>query len=345
MRDDFGGRLRRRREEKGVSLAAIAEQTKIKASLLEALERNDVSQWPPGIFRRAYIRSYAAAVGLDADVVVHEFLALHPDRAERFAEEPTVVAADDGRTSAPPTRLRYLMDSAIGSLGRRRRVPTPVPTTAPPSVEKQVSPGPDLVSAFSVDVPVSAEPAIVAVSPLAGSVSADPTLMELARLSTTFGRIGRVEDIQPLLLDAATLLQASGLIVWAWDERAEGLRPVLTAGYSDRILAQLPTLPPDADNVTADAFRSGRTCSIPGADRSNAALVVPMLGATRCTGVLALELPCTGEPAASVQAMATVLAALLALVIGDTASIEADPRAEGTRPRDEASPNLRAMRS
>src|SRR5687767_246058 len=52
MTDSFGARLRQRREQQDIALLTIAEQTKIKLSLLEALERDDVSQWPAGIFRR-----------------------------------------------------------------------------------------------------------------------------------------------------------------------------------------------------------------------------------------------------------------------------------------------------
>ena len=39
MRESFGARLRQRREAQAIALATIAEQTKIKLSLLEALER------------------------------------------------------------------------------------------------------------------------------------------------------------------------------------------------------------------------------------------------------------------------------------------------------------------
>jgi hypothetical protein len=43
MPESFGARLRERRERQHVALATIAEQTKIKLSLLEALERDDYS--------------------------------------------------------------------------------------------------------------------------------------------------------------------------------------------------------------------------------------------------------------------------------------------------------------
>lgn len=78
-RDAFGSRLRGQREHRGITLKAIAESTKLKESLLAALERGDLSQWPQGLFRRAYIRDYATAIGLPAQSVVDEFNRLFPD--------------------------------------------------------------------------------------------------------------------------------------------------------------------------------------------------------------------------------------------------------------------------
>ena len=71
---DFGARLREARELKGITLNEIAAATKISISVLEALEQNDISRLPGGIFSRAFIRSYANAVGLDPEKAVREFL-------------------------------------------------------------------------------------------------------------------------------------------------------------------------------------------------------------------------------------------------------------------------------
>jgi cytoskeleton protein RodZ len=78
---DFGGKLRLARERRGISLRQIAASTKISIGALEALERNDISKLPGGIFSRAFVRSYAVEVGLDPDVTVREFL-------DRFQGEP-----------------------------------------------------------------------------------------------------------------------------------------------------------------------------------------------------------------------------------------------------------------
>jgi cytoskeleton protein RodZ len=97
--DDFGGRLRQARERRGISLRQIATTTKIAAAALEALERNDVSKLPGGIFSRAFVRSYAIEVGLDPDATVQEFL-------ERFDQDapPT---AESVSTSVPEAEIEF----------------------------------------------------------------------------------------------------------------------------------------------------------------------------------------------------------------------------------------------
>jgi transcriptional regulator with XRE-family HTH domain len=75
----FGGRLRRERERRRIALESIAENTKISMSFFEDLERDDVSRWPSGIFRKSFIRAYAQAIGLDPDEVTREFLERFPD--------------------------------------------------------------------------------------------------------------------------------------------------------------------------------------------------------------------------------------------------------------------------
>src|SRR4051812_10676524 len=74
----FGAKLREARERQGVSLRQIANATKISIGALEALERNDVSRLPGGIFSRAFVRSYAVEVGLDPDATIQEFIASLP---------------------------------------------------------------------------------------------------------------------------------------------------------------------------------------------------------------------------------------------------------------------------
>ena len=101
----FGSRLRMQRERHGVALAAIAESTKIKLSLLDQLERGDVSHWPRGLFRRAYLRDYAGAIGLPPEPLVAEFCRLFP---EDGAPSQTI-----GVEESEPMRLAFPTGPAL----------------------------------------------------------------------------------------------------------------------------------------------------------------------------------------------------------------------------------------
>jgi transcriptional regulator with XRE-family HTH domain len=77
--ESFGRRLRRERERRKIELASIAETTKISVSLLQDLERDDVTRWPSGIYRRSFFRAYAQAIGVEPDATTREFLERFPD--------------------------------------------------------------------------------------------------------------------------------------------------------------------------------------------------------------------------------------------------------------------------
>src|SRR3954467_6883417 len=90
---DFGRKLRDARERRGVPLRQIANATKIAVAVLEALERNDISRLPGGIFSRAFVRSYASEVGLDSEKIVQEFVAQFPQDSIA-AGQPTTGPSD-----------------------------------------------------------------------------------------------------------------------------------------------------------------------------------------------------------------------------------------------------------
>src|ERR1700746_2378790 len=92
--EDFGGSLRKARARRGISLRQIAASTKISAAALEALERNDISRLPGGIFSRAFVRSYAIEVGLDPEATIAEFVAQFPNDSVT-AGHPTSEQVED----------------------------------------------------------------------------------------------------------------------------------------------------------------------------------------------------------------------------------------------------------
>jgi transcriptional regulator with XRE-family HTH domain len=113
----LGTRLRRERERRHISLEDVACRTKIGMGLLQDLERDDVSRWPGGIYRRGFIRGYAEAVGLDPDLIAREFADAFPipEREEVSPEGPN--APGSVRRDSPMLRLTL----AEGNPGERRR--------------------------------------------------------------------------------------------------------------------------------------------------------------------------------------------------------------------------------
>ena len=97
---NFGRRLRDHRERHQIPLDAIASATKIKPSVFAELERGEVSTWPSGIFRRAFVREYATAVGLAPESLVNEFIRLFPERD----------SADRAASSASASHLRLTLE-------------------------------------------------------------------------------------------------------------------------------------------------------------------------------------------------------------------------------------------
>jgi hypothetical protein len=118
----LGAYLRAERERRDLALRTISESTKVSLPLLEGLESDDISRWPGGIFRRAFVRSYAEAVGLDPDDVYRRFERQHRTAAPEAPADPAhppaeVVALAQANgvfraSGAPTLRARYLGTAA-----------------------------------------------------------------------------------------------------------------------------------------------------------------------------------------------------------------------------------------
>lgn len=122
----FGEWLRRERERRSITIRAIADRTKIGSGLLTALERGDVSRWPGGIYRRAFVRAYAHAIGLDADLVVANFERVFPEGNTPGAAAPLVPLPGEPlpRPHVEEMRLALVMPDVVAG------VPLPAVKTA-----------------------------------------------------------------------------------------------------------------------------------------------------------------------------------------------------------------------
>ncbi len=66
----FSRWLARERELRGLSRDEVLRATRLAPAVVEALEAGDPARLPPRAYVVGYLRSYAGAVGLDADDVV-----------------------------------------------------------------------------------------------------------------------------------------------------------------------------------------------------------------------------------------------------------------------------------
>ena len=78
---EIGATLRTAREQRGVSIDAAAEATKIRSSYLVALEEEDFERLPGPTYARGFLRSYSEFLELDAQLLIDEF-------SERFSSAP-----------------------------------------------------------------------------------------------------------------------------------------------------------------------------------------------------------------------------------------------------------------
>ena len=88
----FGEKLRRERELRGITLEEVAVATKIGTRNLRALEEDKFSQLPGGIFNKGFVRAYARYVGIDEEQAVGDYIAANQELASTDEVNIYVVA-------------------------------------------------------------------------------------------------------------------------------------------------------------------------------------------------------------------------------------------------------------
>lgn len=104
------------RERAGLSIAQIAESTKISSRFLRAVEAEAFTELPGGIFATSYIRQYADAIGMDSA----EILKVYYESTPGAAPVQTAPAAPAGGNSArDANRLGWLRWIGVTTAGSR----------------------------------------------------------------------------------------------------------------------------------------------------------------------------------------------------------------------------------
>lgn len=156
----LGEKLRQAREERGITLSEVAEQTRISPIYLEAIDNDDYRRLPGGIFNRGFVKSYAKYVGLNEQEALLDYSRLQneletPQEVETRIYKPEVLTDDRSATSMIPTILTAAVILAVMTGGilflvnylRRPSEPvtdTRVPTNqnSEPPMSEDGGPGP-----------------------------------------------------------------------------------------------------------------------------------------------------------------------------------------------------------
>jgi cytoskeleton protein RodZ len=119
----FGDRLKKEREQRGISLEDIALTTKIGTRLLRALEDEKFDQLPGGIFNKGFVRAYARHVGIDVEQAVADYVAALGENQLKVADDalPLPPPAARVRESMPDPRIPVVRES------RRRDAAAEIP--------------------------------------------------------------------------------------------------------------------------------------------------------------------------------------------------------------------------
>ena len=258
------------------------------------------------------------------------------------ADAAAAASAQRAAAAAPLTLDRQVHVATIGGLAfvavvallltlRRPKAPEPLVTTLDGPVFGDLTParaaspapaddaiGAALDASLAVLDHAPAEP-VEPIEPVQPVEPAAVNLSAAADVCVDLARLLDMRDLQAVLARAATVLQAEGLIVWVMDPAGKVLAPALMHGYAADLVARLGTLPMDADNATAAAWREKRAQTVEGNGDRSGAVAVPMLTGDGCMGVLSVEVRNGRERAADVQALARIVAAQLAAVVAPPA--------------------------
>ena len=83
----IGETLARARQDAGLSVTQISQQTRIRETVIRGIEHDDFTPCGGDFYARGHIRSVAAMVGADADLLIQEYDTAHGGTRQASAAE------------------------------------------------------------------------------------------------------------------------------------------------------------------------------------------------------------------------------------------------------------------
>ena len=188
---EIGTALREGREQKGLTLEAVEEKTKIAPSVIIALEEGNSARFPHAVYAKGFVRSYALLLGLDAQELCAHFSREYPvpkdtDQQESHAPHIHVKMHDSGNVVATVRIVAILGILILGALGwyvfdhyrsKASEAPAPVEEqTAPPVPPAEVLPSGSLPAPLTQMQEVAATPSEQSAANMNASATSDEAL-------------------------------------------------------------------------------------------------------------------------------------------------------------------------
>jgi len=154
MSETLGEKLRAAREERGISISEVAEQTRISPHYITSIENNDYKTLPGGIFNKGFVKSYGKFLGLNESEVLQDYAKLNAAAEEaeaaddRLYHRPEVLTDDQNISGMVPTIIFAVVILAAMTAGilflvnyLRNRDSSGIATVTPTAVPANVAPG------------------------------------------------------------------------------------------------------------------------------------------------------------------------------------------------------------
>ncbi len=118
----LGEKLREAREERGITLSEVAEQTRISPLYLESIEHDDYRNLPGGIFNKGFVKTFAKYVGINEQEALQDYANLIANTAvaqetELKLYKPEVLTDDRSLSSMVPTIIGAVIVLALMTVG------------------------------------------------------------------------------------------------------------------------------------------------------------------------------------------------------------------------------------
>jgi cytoskeletal protein RodZ len=144
--EQLGAELQAARESRDLTLAAVEQQTRIRAYYLEALEHGDFEVLPSQMQGRGFLRNYARVVGLDPELMAARFDAAIAGGSRRSRGRTPQAAPPidvDSPYPARPPRTKTEPRRPNPTVGSDTRPPAGAPPASPYGAAPGLGAGPD----------------------------------------------------------------------------------------------------------------------------------------------------------------------------------------------------------